>query len=247
MRQLSNVMDLLYLPRFFPTLWAVLFQPKQFFVHYYELVKSRQPNLFDINYEKDDDRYLGPVKFSALAIGINNLIYPVVLYLGVQAGAVSREFYRFAQWAENEGLLKQPTFTGISFVDSTIMDVLALGVMYALGVLMWVFSRKAISVRFATGYFFYINAWTLLGTLVSMFFILIGLVIPIYDSGIPQFIGLVLQIGFIIMFLGFPIWKWPDIINVGRGTIAIALAGAFVCWVVAISIIGPMIIKMPQF
>ncbi|MGH1350564.1 MAG: hypothetical protein ACRBBN_07130 [Methyloligellaceae bacterium] len=247
MNRFSNITDLLHLPRFLPTLQAIVLTPKQFFSHYYELVLSRQPNLFDINYEKDGDKYLGPVKFSALAIGINNFLFPIFLYLGVQAGAISSDFYRFSQWAKKEGYLDATAFTGISFVDSTIMDLLALGVMYGLGVLIWLFSTKKISVRFATGYFFYLNAWSLLGTLISMCFIVVGLILPIYATGIPQLIGIVVQFAAIFMFLVFPIWIWPEIIRVERQTVAIAYGLAFVCWVTVLAIVGPMIIRMPQF
>ncbi len=247
MNRFSNVMDILYLPRLLPTMQAIILTPRRFFIHYYELVLSRRPNLFDINYEKDKDKYLGPVKFSALAIGINNLLLPIFLQLGLLAGAVSPDFYRFSQWAKKEGYLDPTAFTGISFVDSTIMDLLALGVMYGFGALIWLFSTKKISVRFATGYFFYLNAWSLLGTLISMFFIVIGLVLPIYATGLPQLIGIGVQLGAIFMFLAFPILIWPDIIHVERKTIAISYGLAFVCWVALLAIIGPMIIRMPQF
>lgn len=247
MRQFSNILDILYLPRIITTLISVIFQPVQFFTKYNELVKSRKPNLFDINYEKNDDKYLGPVKFSALAIGINNLLLPAFLELGLAAGAITQNFYNFSQWAQKEGYLNSISITGIYIVDNIIADIISLATIYTLGVLIWLYSSNKISIRFTTGYFFYLNAWGLLATLTSMTFILIGLITPIYTSGIPQLINTGIQFAGLFMFLIFPIAFWPKIIGVERKTIAIAHIAALISWIILIALIAPMIIKMPQF
>ena len=245
MNQLTNITNLLHLPRLLPTMKAIILSPKQFFTHYNDLVLSRQPDLFDINYEKDGDKYLGPVKFSALVIGINNLLLPLFLQLGVLAGAVSPDFYRFAQWAKKEGYL-DTTITGIYLIDSTLLDILGLASMYALGVLIWMFSKEKISIRFSTGYFFYINAWSLLGTIVTMGFILIGLIIPVYATGLPQLIGFVIQGATLFMFLLFPILFWTEILKVQRNTIIFSLGIALICWLILLSVLASIFIKIPQ-
>src|SRR5512145_557038 len=101
------MLQYLHLPLFIPTFVAVLLRPLAFFRAYHELVKTRPGSFWDLNAEKEGDRYLGPVKFSALAIAISNLLLPVFLSLGVEVGAVSRDFAQFAEWAEQQGYLKQ--------------------------------------------------------------------------------------------------------------------------------------------
>ena len=67
---------------------------------------------------------LGPVKFAALAITISNLVFPMFLALGVQAGAVSPDYVAFAEWAEEQGYLEPLGFTGIGILDDVSRDLL---------------------------------------------------------------------------------------------------------------------------
>jgi len=241
------MLQFLHLPLFLPTFVAVLFRPLAFFRAYHELVTSRPGSFWDLNAEKEGDRYLGPVKFSALAIAISNLLLPVFLSLGVQVGAVSPEFAQFADWAEQQGYLKQPEFTGVGFIDDVVRDVLLLAMYYGLGHLIALFSGRRIPARFAAGYFFYWNAWNLAGSLIGVAFILIGLVFPIFETGLPHLVGQAINLIGMFMFVGFPALFWPRILNVSWQRAALALVGGLIVWIGAIAILAPLIIDIPQF
>lgn len=243
----ESATDLWHLPRFLSTFWSILAHPMAFFSNYYDLVTHRSPDLFDINTQSRNDRYLGPVKFSALAIGLNNLLLPVTMELGVLVGAVSRDYYNFYERAKAGGWLSAPDWTGIGVLDGFLMDLIRLLTFYLLGVLIWLFSRRAISVRFTTGYFFYINAWSLLGSLFTVFFILTGFVMPWYQTGLPALVSLGVQLAFTFMILIFPIALWPKLLEVKRSQVAIALGLSLVTWAIMLAVVAPMIISMPEF
>jgi hypothetical protein len=241
------MLQFLHLPLFIPTFVAVLFRPLRFFRAYHELVKTRPGSFWDLNAEKEGDRYLGPVKFSALAIAISNLLLPVILMLGVEVGAVSRDYAQFAEWAEQQGYLDPPEFTGVGLIDDVIREVLVLAMFYGLGCLIALFSGRRIPARFAAGYFFYWNAWGLLGSLVSVAFILVAWIIPIFDTGLPFLVGQVINIASMFMFVGFPIFFWPRIVDVSWQRTAVALVGGMAVWIGAIAILAPLIVDIPQF
>ena len=174
--------QLLHLPRFVPTLLAILFQPLTFFRAYHHLVTTREMSFWDVNAERAGDHYLGPVKFAALAMAISNLLFPLVLSRGVQVGAVSPDYAAFPEWAEAQGYLDPLSLTGIGIIDDFVRDLLGLLVFYGLGHLMALFSAGKISARFAAGYFFYWNAWSLAGTLTGFGLILISRLVPFSDT-----------------------------------------------------------------
>lgn len=237
----------LHLPLFIPTLVAVLFRPLAFFRAYHELVKTRPGSFWDLNSEREGDRYLGPVKFAALAIAISNLLLPVILSLGVEVGAVSRDYAQFAEWAEQQGYLDPPEFTGLGLVDDLIREVLVLAMFYGLGHLIALFSGRRIPARFAAGYFFYWNAWSLLGSLVSVAFILVAWIVPIFHTGIPSLVGQGIYFVGMFMFVGFPIVFWPRILDVSWQRATIALVGGMAVWIGVIAILAPLIVDIPQF
>jgi hypothetical protein len=196
-----------HLPLFVPTFHAILFRPLTFFSDYRQLVTTREESFWDLNAEREGDPYLGPVKFSALAITISNLIFPLVLSLGVQVGAVNPDYAAFAEWAKQQGYLDPLSFTEIEIIDDFLRDVLVLLVFYGLGQLIALISAGKISSRFAAGYFFYWNAWSLLGTLMSFGLILISLFIPLFHTALPALINTLIYL--LIRFPIFPICKFP--------------------------------------
>jgi hypothetical protein len=224
-------------PLFVPTFLAILFRQLTFFHAYHQLVKTREVSFWDLNAEREGDPYLGPVKFSALAITLSNLIFPLVLSLGVQVGAVSPDYAAFAEWAEEQGYLDPLSFSGIGIIDDFLRDLLALLVFYGLGHLIALISAGKISARFAAGYFFYWNAWSLLEVLVSFGLILIGLFIPLFQTGLPTLINTLIYLVSFFMFLGFPILFWPKIIDISWLWVAVALLGGLAIWLAAIAVL----------
>ena len=242
----ESISDLWHVPRFLSTFWRIIAHPMAFFRSYHDLVTRSSPDFFDINTQSQHEKYLGPVKFSALAIGLNNLLLPVMMKLGVLVGAVSRDYYHFYERAKAEGWLSAPEWTGIGVLDGFLMDLIRLLALYFLGVLFWLFSRRAMSVRFTTGYFFYINAWTLVGSLCAVFFILTGFVIPWYHTGLPALVHQGVQLAFACMILVFPIAFWPKLQQVKRSRVAIALGLSLVTWAITLAVVAPLVISMPD-
>jgi hypothetical protein len=241
------MLKLLHLPLFLPTFLAVLFRPVHFFRYYHNLVVTREESFWDLNSEQEGDPYLSPVKFSALAIFLSNLIFPMILTLGVQVGAVDPGFAEFADWAKQQGHLDPLAITGIGFIDDFLRELLLLLVFYGLGVSIAWLSGRRVPARFAAGYFFYWNAWSLLGALVSFALILVSLVIPLYQTGLPTLIDVVISIAGFFMFLGFPIFFWPKIMHISRSRMAWALAGGLIIWIILLAIISPLIVDMPEY
>ncbi|MCG7981936.1 MAG: hypothetical protein JAY90_04200 [Candidatus Thiodiazotropha lotti] len=241
------MLQLLHLPLFIPTLIAVLIRPLSFFRDYHQLVISRKTSFWDINAERDDDPYLSPVKFSALAILLSNLIFPLILQLGVEVGAVSPHYAAFADWAEKEGHLEPFSPTGIGIIDDLIREVIVLAMFYALGHLIALLSANRIPARFAAGYYFYWSAWGLLGALVSFVLILISLILPLNETGMPLILDSLINIASLLMFFLFPIFFWPRFIETSRMRCAMAVIGGLLIWIALIAILAPMIVDMPDF
>lgn len=241
------MLQFLHLPLFVPTLLAILFRPLTFFREYQRLVATRQGSFWDLNAEREGDRYLGPVKFSALAITISNLVFPLILSLGVQVGAVDPNYVAFAGWAKEQGYLDPLGFTGIDIIDDFLRDLLALLVFYGLGYSIALLSAGKISARFAAGYFFYWNAWSLLGTLVGFGLILISVFIPLARTALPALIDTLIYLASLFMFLGFPIVFWPRIVAVSWQRTALAFLGGLTLWLVAIAVLSPLIVDVPEF
>ncbi len=204
-------------------------------------------SFWDLNVEREGDHYLGPVKFAALALTISNFIFPLFLSLGVQVGAVSPDYVAFAEWAKEKGYLDPLSFTGIGIIDDFLRRLLVLLGSYGLGHLIAIFSAGKISARFATGYFFYLNAWSLLSTLVGFALIIISVFIPLFQTGLPGLIDALIYLISFFMFLGFPILFWPQIMDISWQRVAVALFGGLVIWIAAIAVLGPMIVDVPNF
>ena len=241
------MLQFLHLPLFIPTFLAVLFRPLYFCRHYHKLVGTREESFWDLNSEQEGDPYLGPVKFSALAITLSNLIFPLIMLLGVQVGAVHPGFVEFADWAEQQGHLDPLSLTGIGLLDDFLRQLLLLLLFYGLGVSMALLSGGRVPTRFSAGYFFYWNAWSLLGTIVNLMLILVSLVVPLYQTGLPVLVDAVISIVSFFMFLGFPIIFWPKILNISRHRMALALMGGLAIWIILLAIISPLIVDMPNF
>ncbi len=237
----------LHLPLFIPTFLAIIFRPFQFFRAYHEIATARAASFWDLNAEKAGDPYLGPVKFAAFTIAITNVIAPLVLALGPHVGAVSPDYVDFARWAEGKGYLDPPKFTGVGFVDKFLRDLLALLVFYGLGHTIALLSAGKISPRFATGHYYYWNAWSLLGNLLAVALIVVSMAIPLYQTPLPGLINMLLFIATAFMFLAFPILFWPRIMDVSWQRAALAVVGGFVIWAAAIAILAPLIVTMPDF
>ena len=241
------MLQFLHLPLFIPTLLTILFRPLSFFREYHEFVTTREGSFWDINAEHENDPYLGPVKFAALAITISNLVLPVVLSLGVQVGAVSPDFAAFGEWAKEQGYLDPLSLTGIGLVDNFLRDLLVLFVFYGLGHLIALLSAGKVAARFAAGYFFYWNAWSLLSTLVNFGSILISVFIPLFQTGLPALVDTLLSLAGFFMFLGFPIICWPRIMDISWQRAAIALLGGLAIWIIVLAVLSPLIVDMPDF
>jgi hypothetical protein len=241
------MLQLLHLARFIPTFIAILLRPVAFFTAYYQLVISRETSFWDINAERDGDPYLSPVKFSALAILLGNLLFPLILLLGVEVGAVSPDYAAFADWAEKEGHLDPFSPTGIGVIDDLIGEIIVLVMFYALGHLIALLSARRIPARFAAGYYFYWSAWGLLSALVSFVLILFSLIVPLYPTGLPLIIDSLINIASLIMFFLFPIFFWPRFIEISRLRCAMSLAGGLLIWIVVIATFAPMIVELPDF
>ena len=241
------MLQFLHLPLFIPTFLAVLVRPLNFFREYHQLVKTREASFWDLNAEREGDSYLGPVKFAALAITISNLILPLFLALGVQVGAVSPDFAAFAEWAKEQGYLDPLSFTGIGIIDDFLRDILVLLVFYGLGHLIGLISAGKISPRFAAGYFFYWNAWSLLAALVGFGLVVISVFIPLFQTALPALIDALIYLVSLFMFLGFPILFWPRIMEISRQRAAVALLGGLAIWIAVLAVLSPLIVDMPDF
>lgn len=241
------MLQFLHLPLFVPTFLAILFRPLTFFRAYHQIVTTREASFWDLNAEREGDPYLGPVKFAALAITISNLIFPLVLSLGVQVGAISPNYAAFAEWAKEQGYLDPLSFTGIGIIDDFLRDLLVLLVFYGLGHLIALISAGKISARFAAGYFFYWNAWSLLGALMGFGLILISVFIPLFQTALPALIDTLIYLVSFFMFLGFPILFWPRIMDISWQRAAVALLGGLAIWIAAIAVLGPLIVDVPDF
>lgn len=240
------MLDFLKINLFLSTLKDIYTRPVHFFRTYSTLVTTRQGHLWTLNQDNDDDPYMNPVAFAALCVVISNLILPVVLYLGVQAGAVSPDYVAFADWAKSKGYLKPMSITGVIFLDDLLRKALVLFMLYTLGWLISVYSGSKIPARFATGYFFYWNAWSLLSSLVTLVMIVAGIVFPVYQTGLPSLLNTIISLLSLFMFLGFPIVYWPQWVEATRKRVTLALLGGLVTWIILLAILLPMLAPMPD-
>jgi hypothetical protein len=232
---------------FVPTFLAILFQPLTFFREYHELVTTRETSFWDLNTERDGDPYMGPVKFSVLAIMINNLIFPLFMSLGAQVGAVSPYDAAFAEWAKEQGYLNPHGFTGIGIIDDFLYQALVLLIFYVLGYSITFISKGKIPARFAAGYFFYWTAWNLFRMLIGFSFILISMFIPLFETRLPTLIDTLIYFVSLFMFLGFPILFWNRIIEISWQRVTVALLGGLALWIAALAVLSPLIVNMPDF
>ncbi len=240
------MLQFLHLPLFVPTFFAILTQPLGFFREYYQLVTTRKASFWDINAEEDSDHYLSPVKFAALALALSNLIFPLILALGTQAGVFSPEYAAFADWAEEQGYLDSPQFTGIGIVDDVLREIIVLLMFYGLGHLIALLSRKRIPARFAAGYFFYWGAWGLLGSLTQFVMVLLSSVMPGFPTRVYFFLDGAISLAAYVMFLVFPILYWPRILDISKKQSAIALLGGLAIWIPVIAIVATVIVDVPD-
>ncbi len=239
--------NLLKLPLFLPTFWAVLFRPMRFFTDYHAHVRERPARFWTLNEERGADRHMGPVKFATLAIAFSNLLLPLVLNYGVQAGAISPDFKDFADWAQAQGYLEPLSVTGIWLIDGVIREVAFLLVFYSLAVLVALFSAGAVPVRFAAGFFFYWNAWSLFGAVADVGMILVGLFVPVYTTPVPMIIGTGVYAISVFMLLGFPVLFWPRITGASRGRVVFALLAGLGTWIAIIAVVAPLVVDVPNF
>ena len=195
------MLQFLHLPLFVPTFFAIIIRPLGFFREYYQRVSARKASFWDINVEEEGDRYLGPVKFAALAVALSNLIFPLILSLGTQAGVFSPEYAAFADWAEKQGYLEPAQFTGIGIIDDVLREVIVLLMFYGLGHLIALLSQQRIPARFAAGYFFYWGAWGLLGSLVQLVTVLLSSFMPGFPAGLYVFFDITISLAAYFMFL----------------------------------------------
>jgi hypothetical protein len=137
--------------------------------------------------------------------------------------------------------------TGIGIIDDFVRDLLGLLVFYGLGHLMALFSAGKISARFAAGYFFYWNAWSLVGTLTSFGLILISRFVSLFQTPLPALMNALLYLVGLFMFLGFPIWFWPRILGISWQRAAVALFGGLAIWIGAFAVLAPLVVVVPEF
>jgi len=240
-------MQWLHLPLFIPTFLAIIVRPVQFFRAYHEIATARSSSFWTLNAEREGDPYLGPVKFAALTIAISNLLLPLILALGPEAGAVSPDYVEFAQWAKAKGYLDPLKFTGVSFIDRSLRDLMALLLFYGFGHSIALFSAGKISPRFAAGYFYYWNAWSLLANLLGVALIVMSLAVPLYQTPLPGLVDTLMFMVTAFMFAGFPILFWPRIMDVSWQRAAVAVLAGLAIWVAAIAVVAPFVVTMPDF
>ncbi|MGF1455334.1 MAG: hypothetical protein ACFB6R_08150 [Alphaproteobacteria bacterium] len=238
--------SLFKLPWFLPTFWSVLFRPLSFYRAYYEDVRARPDRFWTLNEERAGDRYMGPVKFATLAIAFSNLLLPVILTFGVEAGAVSPDFKQFADWAAAEGYLEPWSVTGVWLIDDLIREAALLAVFYSLGLLVALFSAGALPVRFVAGFFFYWNAWSLFSGVADAALIGVGQVVPVYDTVVPAAVAIVINAASVFMLIGFPILFWPRIAGISRMRVVIALLGGLAVWIAVLAVIAPFVVEVPD-
>ena len=248
---LSDLIQLIHLQRYIPTFRAIISDPVRFFSEYKITLEEKQDiKLFRFNFEHYNDDYMGPVNFALVTLAFSNLLFPIILEFGVLVGAVSIEYYNFIYWTRATGFTGLPQFTRVAFIDGFIAKMLGILLLYSIGVFVSLSSKYEIPYKFAAGHFFYIGAWNLMESLATIVFIFISIVMPIYYSGIPQFVNGVILLGFYFMCFGFPLVYWPKILGIPRRTIAISLGLGLVMWFVFVIFFALALmpfVEMPQF
>lgn len=237
-KNVSGWADLLNPKRFTATFFAILTQPVSFFTNYHDWVTKRSPTFIDLHLERHDGDYLGPFKFAVVSIACSKIVFPLLLGLGMLAGAVSQENIWVARTAETGALQEPLAFTGLGPIDALIRAILFYAALYPLGLCFWVFSGQTISVRFATGYFFYVNAWMLLDVLIASVFVIVSFIYPLYGSGFHTIVSIGLYLVYLFMLLGFPVLAWPNIVDLPRPTMALTTGLSFLVWMIFIVVLA---------
>jgi hypothetical protein len=135
----------------------------------------------------------------------------------------------------------------VSFIDKPLRDLLALLVFYGLGHSIALLSAGKISARFAAGYFYYWNAWSLLANLLGVALIVMSLAVPLYQTPLPGLVDMLMFAVTAFMFLGFPILFWPRIMQISWQRTAAAVVAGFAIWVAAIGVLAFFIVPTPDF
>ncbi len=237
---------LLTLPRFAATFVALILWPLRFFRGFHERVGERDSWSDALLRERPGDRYLDPAKFAAVSITLGNLLLPLMTWYGVQTGAISQDFVRFAEWAEAQGYLEPLSFTGIWFVDDAIRDAITVGIFTVLGLLIALFSAGAIPAKFATGYYFYFSAWTFLSDLATAGLVFLGVTTPVMGMPLPALVSSAITVIAVFMFFAFPIIFWPRIMPVSTGRVALAVLLGLAVWITALAVIASMVVEVPD-
>jgi hypothetical protein len=76
--------------------------------------------------------------------------------------------------------------------------------------------------------------------------IVISLVFPLYQTGLPILLDSFINIASLLMFFIFPIFFWPKFIEISRSKCTLALLGGVIVWIVVIATLAPMIVEMPD-
>ena len=197
--------DILWnLRSYMKTFKASIFSPLKFYTHYREVLQTSPSGIFSINiFEKDDHRYLPPLKFATIGVAIGGLLVWPTIKIGVATGAYHPVYNQMLEWAEQEGVSGQMEFVGGGFIDNVLFELLLLAIFNLLGILLWATSKRMIPIRFAAGYFLYISAWFLASSLVHSGFIILSIFAPVFHSGLPQLTGSLFNLAFIFMLIGF--------------------------------------------
>ncbi|MGI9484384.1 MAG: hypothetical protein ACR2RF_00560 [Geminicoccaceae bacterium] len=213
------------------TFKASVFSPLKFYTHYHDVLQTSPSGIFSINiFEKDDRKYLPPLKFATIGVAIDGFLVWPMIKLGVATGAYDPVYNQMLEWAEREGISGQMEFVGVDFIDSIIFELILLAVFYLLGVLLWATSKQMIPIRFAAGFFLYISAWFLASNLIHSGFIVLSIFTPVFQSGLPQLAGSLFYLAIIFMLVVFPIAFWPRILKVERRTVAVAIGISMAIW-----------------
>lgn len=220
------------------TFKASIVSPLKFHTHYRDVLETSPSGIFSINiFEKDDQKYLPPLKFATIGVAIDGFLVWPTIKLGVATGAYHPVYNQMLEWAEQEGVSGQMEFVGVDFIDNVLFELLLLTVFYLLGVLLWATSKKMIPIRFAAGYFLYLSAWFLASSLVHSGFIILSIFTPVFHSGLPQVAGSLFNLAIIFMLIGFPIALWPRILRIERRTVIVAIGISMAIWLSTMTIL----------
>ncbi|MDH3659531.1 MAG: hypothetical protein OEU92_05795 [Alphaproteobacteria bacterium] len=225
------------------TFKASIFSPVKFYTHYYDVLQTSPSGIFSINiFEKDDHKYLPPLKFATIGVAIGGFLVWPMIKLGVATGAYHPVYHQMLEWAEQEGISGHVEFVGVDFIDKILLELVLLVIFNLLGFLLWATSGQMIPIRFAAGYFLYISAWFLASSLVHSGFIILSIFTPLFHSGLPQLTGSLFNLVIISMLVGFPIAFWPRILKIKRRTVTIAIGISMAIWLSIMTIADLLVV-----